>query len=182
MSLRRYPVTSWVTLACRLVLGVVLVYAGAEKLPDLQASVLSVRLYQLAPVIPFEWTSFIGYALPVVEVALGLLLVVGMFTRWSALAGALMMAVYIAAIASVWARGISIDCGCFSAGAEVDPSQTQYPQEILRDTGLLLLGAWAVWRPRAPYSIDNWLFAASADEDLPDDLADDDTDEDEKDG
>ena len=52
---------------------------------------------------------------------------------------------FIVAIASVWYRGISIDCGCFGGGGEVDASQTQYPAEIARDLGLLLaVGATVV--------------------------------------
>ena len=44
----------------------------------------------------------------------------------------------------------------------VEAGQTQYPLEILRDTGLLLCGAWAAWRPRSPFAVDNWLFAPVA--------------------
>lgn len=145
------------TLAARLILGGTLLVAGVLKVPQLDASVQSVRLYQL---LPWETTAFVGAALPIIEIAIGLLLITGTFTRISAVLGSLLMIAFIIGIASVWARGISIDCGCFSPGGEVEPGQTQYPQEIVRDTGLLVAGLWAAWRPQSPFAVDGWLFAA----------------------
>jgi len=138
------------------VLGVVLMVAGLLKVTRLDASIQSVRLYQI---LPWDVTAVVGSALPIIEIAVGLLLVTGTFTRLSAVVGSLLMLAFIIGIASVWARGSSIDCGCFSPGAVGEAGQTQYPLEILRDTGLLLCGAWTVWRPRSPFAVDNWLFA-----------------------
>lgn len=59
--------------------------------------------------------------------------------RTAAVATAVMLAVFIAAIASAWARGLQIDCGCFGGGGEVAAGQTAYASEIARDTALLLL-------------------------------------------
>lgn len=145
----------WLSLVARLILGVTLLVAGALKVGQLDASVRSVRLYQL---LPWEATALVGTALPIIELALGLMLITGTFTRVSAILGSLLMVAFIIAIASVWARGISIDCGCFSPGGEVAADQTQYPQEIARDLGLLLAGAWVAWRPEAPFAVDSWLF------------------------
>ncbi len=150
----RWP--QWLTLLARLVLGGTLLVAGLLKVTRLDASVQSVRLYQL---LPWEATAFVGSALPIIEVAVGLLLITGTFTRLSAVIGSLLMLAFIIGIASVWARGISIDCGCFGGGGEVEAGETQYPLEIARDVGLLLAGAWTVWRPRSPFAVDNWLFA-----------------------
>ena len=155
----------WITLACRLVLGGVLVYAGAIKLPDLESSVLSVRLYDLPGLFGnpdlFWWTRPVGYAQPILEVVVGVMLIAGLFTRWSAVLGALAMAVFIFGIASVWARGISIDCGCFGSGKEISAEEAlrTYPWDIARDIGLLACGAWAAWKPRSPFAVDNWLLA-----------------------
>ena len=156
VSLYRRPWQEWVTLAARLVLGVTVLVAGLLKVTRLDASVQSVRLYQI---LPWDFAGFVGTALPILEVVVGLLLITGTFTRVSAVVGSLLMLAFIIGIASVWARGISIDCGCFGGGGAIEASKTQYPLEILRDTGLLLAGAWTVWRPRAPFAVDNWLFA-----------------------
>ena len=152
-------VAPWITLAARLILGVVLLIAGALKIGYFEASVQAVRAYQL---LPFDLTRPIGYALPIIEIAVGLMLITGTFTRIAAVIGSLLMIAFLIGIASVWARGISIDCGCFGGGGEVDASQTQYPLEIARDLGLLLCGVWAAWRPRSPWAADHWLFGGGA--------------------
>jgi hypothetical protein len=57
---------------------------------------------------------------------------------------ALLMVAFIIGVASAWARGLTIDCGCFGGGGQVAASETKYPEEILRDIGLVLLGGWLV--------------------------------------
>jgi hypothetical protein len=57
-------------------------------------------------------------------------------------------------VASAAARGLSIDCGCFGGGGEVEPGQTAYTAEILRDVGLLVLAVYLAIRPDTPLSID----------------------------
>lgn len=155
-------------MAARLLLGGTLLVAGLLKITQIEASIQSVRLYQL---LPWESTAIVGASLPVLEIAVGLLLLTGTFTRAAALAGSGLMLAFILGIASVWARGISIDCGCFSPGGEIDPSQTQYPLEIARDLGLLAAGIWVAWRPKAPFAVDAWLFgpAERQDEESPND-------------
>ncbi|MGO4957724.1 MauE/DoxX family redox-associated membrane protein [Luteococcus sp. Sow4_B9] len=149
----------WVGLVCRLILGGALLYAGLTKVGNLEGNVLSVRAYRIEW-LPYSVERVIGYSLPFFEIILGLLLIVGLFTRISGLIGALTMAVFIAAIASAWARGLSIDCGCFSQGGETE--NPKYLQEIIRDLGFLACGAWLTWRPRTPFSLDGRLFGPLA--------------------
>jgi uncharacterized membrane protein YphA (DoxX/SURF4 family) len=145
-----------VSFAGRLILGGVLLVAGALKLPNLEASVIAVRAYQL---LPFDLTRPLGYALPIIEVALGLMLITGTFTRVAAVIGGSIMVGFVIAIASVWARGISIDCGCFGGGGEVEDGLAAYPWEIARDVGLIACAAVAAWLPPRLLAVDNWLFA-----------------------
>jgi uncharacterized membrane protein YphA (DoxX/SURF4 family) len=156
---RRTDWQRWVTLIARVGLGVTLLVAGFLKVVDLEASADSVRAYQM---LPYEVTSFVGAALPVIEIVLGILLIIGAFTRISAALTSGLMVIFIIAIATTWARGLSIDCGCFGSGGEVTPAETQYPLEIARDLGLLLLGAWTIWRPGAPWALDSWLFGSNS--------------------
>ncbi|WP_236654497.1 MauE/DoxX family redox-associated membrane protein [Streptacidiphilus anmyonensis] len=142
--------------AVRIGLAIVWAWAGLAKISDPQAAAQAVRVYRILPealVKPF------GYGLPFLELALALLLLVGLGTRIAAALSAVLLLVYIASIASVWARGISIDCGCFGGGGSVAASQTQYWQEILRDCGFLLLAGWLIRHPRTRLSLDGWLAA-----------------------
>jgi len=139
----------------RLILGVVLIWAGATKVTSPALSARAVRAYQI---LPYDLAGYVGYALPVVEVLVGLLLVIGLFTRASAVVGGLLMVAFIIGISSAWARGLSIDCGCFGGGGTIAAAQTQYPLEILRDIGVAACAAWLVVRPRTAYSLDHRLF------------------------
>ena len=67
---------------------------------------------------------------------------------------AILLLVFIFAVASAWVRGLSIDCGCFGGGGEVAPGQTAYGTELLRDAGLLLLALWLVWQPRSRLALE----------------------------
>lgn len=163
------PWQDWVGLAARLILGGVLLYAGLTKIGDLEQSVNAVRAYQI---FGHTMSQIIGYGLPVVEIIVGLLLIAGLFTRVTGAIGGLMMLAFIAGIASAWARGLSLDCGCFGNGGEIAPEDTTYLLDIVRDVGLLACGAWLAWRPKTPFSLDNWLFATPTFDDDFDDSED----------
>jgi len=148
---------NWVSLAARLILGIVLIAAGAGKVGNLAGSVQAAAAYQL---VPYEVAQAIGYSLPFAEIGLGIILVIGLFTRIAGALGALMMLAFIIAIASAWVRGISINCGCFGDGGPIDPKKATatYPWEILRDVGLMACGVWLVVVKKPFLAIDSWLF------------------------
>jgi uncharacterized membrane protein YphA (DoxX/SURF4 family) len=134
----------WTATAARLVLGGVWVVAGALKLPDPAAAERAVRAYRL---LPEGLVGPVAFGLPVVEIAVGLALLAGVFVRTAALATAALLAVYIAAIGSAWARGLPIDCGCFGGGGQVAAGRTAHPGELARDLALLVLALALARRP-----------------------------------
>jgi uncharacterized membrane protein YphA (DoxX/SURF4 family) len=148
---------AWAATALRLVLAVVLGVAGALKLPDPAESVRAVRAYQLLPeaVVPT-----IGYGLPLLELAVAALLLVGLLTRWAAVIAALLMLAFCIGIASAWARGLTIECGCFGGGGQVAANDTHYLPDLLRDGLLLLAAALLVARPTSRFALDNILLGS----------------------
>ncbi|HET7684754.1 MAG TPA: MauE/DoxX family redox-associated membrane protein [Marmoricola sp.] len=145
----------WLGLCARLVLGGVWIFAGALKVGDPNASITAVRAYQL---LPMGAAEVVGRVLPMLELVLGVCLVLGLLTRVSGLLSALLQVAFIIGIASVWARGISINCGCFGDGG-VDPDAiSKYPWEIARDVGLLALSLVLVRWPRTALAVDSLLF------------------------
>lgn len=149
----RFPrVSPWVSTGVRLLLAGVFLTAGGLKAADPQASVAAVRAYAL---LPPGAETLLGWGLPFAEIALGLLLLAGVLTRAAGALSATLMAVFIAAVASAWARGLSIDCGCFGSGGSVAAGQTDYPGEIARDALFLLLGLWLVWQPRSRLALES---------------------------
>lgn len=149
---KRIQALDWLGLFARLVLGGLLFAAGALKIPTPYKAAAAMRAYEL---LPNSLASFFGYILPWFEVGLGLLLILGVATRLSGLVGALLMLLFIGAIASAWARGLSIDCGCFGGGGEIDPNETKYLQEIIRDIALAICGFYLYVRPHSRFALDN---------------------------
>jgi uncharacterized membrane protein YphA (DoxX/SURF4 family) len=152
--LTRLFALGWFGFLARMVVGIVWVWAALAKLPDPAGSVRAVRAYDLLPeaIVPT-----IGHGLPMVEVLVGAILVLGIFTRPTSVVSSLMFVAFVIGIASAWARGLQIDCGCFGGGGFDASATSKYPWEIARDGGLLLLSLYLVWRPRTPLSVDNLL-------------------------
>jgi uncharacterized membrane protein YphA (DoxX/SURF4 family) len=148
-------VKQWVGLAARLIVAGVLIAAGLSKFSDPAGNVRAVRAYDLLPesVVPT-----VGHALPTVEIVIGLFLLLGLLTRFFAVVASLFFIAFIIGIASAWARGLEINCGCFgSSGVPANP-QRQYAIDIARDLGLLALSVWLVIWPRTRLALDNLLF------------------------
>lgn len=154
-SLRSWP--DWVGLAARLIVGVVFLCAGAVKVVATDSFAHNIRAYQL---LSWEISELLSYILPVIEIAVGLLLIVGLFTRWAAAATLMMLLAFIFGITWVWSNGINIDCGCFGTGGEVSAEQTQYPLKIAENVGMSALCLWLMARPRSVFSLEQALFGS----------------------
>ncbi len=141
----------WFGLLARLVLGGVLLLAGYLKFDELDKSQMAVRAYEMLPV---PLANFIGIVLPFFEIGMGLLLILGAGIRYSAALSALLMVVFVIGISQAWARGLSIDCGCFGGGGQVAPGTANYLTPLLRDTGLLALGIYLFRYPQSKFALD----------------------------
>jgi uncharacterized membrane protein YphA (DoxX/SURF4 family) len=144
-------VLSWIGTLARLVLGGVFVVAGALKVDDPDASIRAVQAYRL---LPTGVAEVVGYTLPAVEIGIGLLLLVGLMTRIAALAALVLLVAFVIGVSSAWARGLSIDCGCFGGGGEVAPDVTRYAEELVRDAGLILAAGFLILRPQTRLALD----------------------------
>ncbi len=144
---------SWLSLGARLVLAGFWIWAGAAKVGDLAGSVSTVKAYRL---LPEGVAVIVGAALPMVELALGLTLLLGFAVRMGAAVSAVLQLVFIVGIVRAAAGGLRIDCGCFGGGGELGSTEsTRYTIEIVRDIGLLLLATGlAIW-PTSRFALDN---------------------------
>ncbi|HEY3264335.1 MAG TPA: MauE/DoxX family redox-associated membrane protein [Actinomycetota bacterium] len=135
-------------LLCRAVPAALLVWAGLAKAFDHQGSILAVDAYG---VLPDAAVRIVAAALPWVEIAVGVLLVLGLFTRVVGAATAVLATVFIAAMGQAKARGLQIDCGCFGGGG-AGAGVSWF--DILRDVPIALAGAYLAVRPRGPLQLD----------------------------
>jgi uncharacterized membrane protein YphA (DoxX/SURF4 family) len=152
---RLRTVWPWLGTIIRLVLAAVLIVAGWPKFVDVEGTVRSVAAFRLLPqdlVRPF------AYALPAFELVLALLLILGIGTRLLGVAYAALMVMFLFGIASAWARGLRIDCGCFGNAGQVVPDPVPgYIRDIVRDVGLLLGALWLVVWPYTRLALDSLL-------------------------
>lgn len=138
-------------LLARLGLAAVWLTSGLIKAADPRETLVAVRAYQI---FSDAMASAVAAVLPYLEIALGVLLLVGLATRLAAVLSAIVLVAFIAGVISAAARGLSIDCGCFGGGGSIAAGETAYTEEILRDLGFLVLAGWLTIRPDTPLSID----------------------------
>ena len=82
----------WGATLARVGLAVVFAVAGWSKVTDLAGSGRAVNAYQL---LPFGLAKVVGAGLPFVELALALVLLVGLATRFAAAVATVLLVVYI---------------------------------------------------------------------------------------
>jgi uncharacterized membrane protein YphA (DoxX/SURF4 family) len=141
-------------LAGRLLVGAVFIGAGLSKIGNPAATAGGVRAYQI---LPAALATLWAYGMPTLEILLGILLVVGLASRMSAAITGLLLLAFLGAISAAWARGLSIDCGCFGGGGRVANGAAQYPLDLLRDTGLFALTALVIVWPPGAFAVDSLL-------------------------
>jgi len=103
-----------IELAARIVVGLVFLLYGLEKIAhpgDFARAIANYRLLPEALINPFAVT------LPWVECLCGLLLLAGQWVRSAALVSAFLLGVFVVAVSITLARGLDIACGCLNADA-----------------------------------------------------------------
>jgi uncharacterized membrane protein YphA (DoxX/SURF4 family) len=138
----------------RLGLAAVWLTSGAIKASDPNQTWAAVHAYQL---LPDPVVEVVAGVLPWFELTLGVLLLLGLGLRHVAVVSGLLLVAFMVGVGQAWARGLSIDCGCFGGGGAVAPGQTSYGTELLRDTGFLVLAIWLIIRPSTLIALENVL-------------------------
>lgn len=140
-----------ISFIARFGLAAVWLWSGAVKLLNPLDSRQAIAAYEL---LPGGMIDFLAVALPAVELILGLMLLIGVFLRWAAVASAIILVGFIVGVASAWARGLSIDCGCFGGGGyDADAGPASYLTSIGRDLVFLAMAAWTAWRPFERFAV-----------------------------
>jgi uncharacterized membrane protein YphA (DoxX/SURF4 family) len=137
-------------LAARLVIGGVLIYAGATKAAGpAEEFAYVISAYGM---LPPDALPLAARLLPWTELLLGWALLLGWQARAAATAAGALFAVFLFALIGTKARGIELpNCGCFGDGVHFTMSQT-----IAMDSCLLLL-AWVLrGAPASRAALDAW--------------------------
>ena len=106
---------SVIALLCRVILGVILIYASIDKIVHPAEFAKAIGNYNE---LPFGLENLLGVVLPILELLVGICLVLGIMLDGSAIIAAGMMIVFIIALSQAMIRGIDINCGCFKVTVE----------------------------------------------------------------
>lgn len=139
----------FITFAFRLVLGLVFIYASVGKILDPASFADTIYNYQI---LPDSLVAVSAIIVPWFEFWCAILLISGIFTRTSSALISLMLVFFIVALISVIARGLNIDCGCFSDSSAVSWSR------VLEDLALLLLSLHVFFRFEGSFSLESKFF------------------------
>lgn len=138
----------WLSLIARLIVGGVYTYASLDKIihPDVFAKI--VNNYHL---LPGALVNVFALILPWVELVCGLALIMGTRVLGASVILTALTTVFIVAVGINVARGVNIDCGCFSTSSH---SRKLGYTLLLQDAGLLLLALHVLWRGPGPLALD----------------------------
>ena len=115
----------------RTVLGGVFIYAAYSKLRlPWGFFALSINSYRL---LPESAVILLARTLPWLELALGVLLLVGYRLRYVAAAASSLLMLFFAVMLRSYFQGLAIDCGCFGLG------ETLSARTLARDMLLLVV-------------------------------------------
>lgn len=144
-SATRTRVLDILSFLARFGLAAVWLASGWLKLSDELTTKQAIRAYRL---FPLDIIPTLAVLIPAMELALGVLLLLGLFLRATSIVSAVIFVLFIAGIVSAWARGLTIDCGCFGGGGEnPNAGPANYLTEIARDLAFIVMAGWTVWRP-----------------------------------
>jgi len=147
----------WVGLVVRLVLAGIWAWASLSKIEHPRTFIRAVRAYDATP----EWLSkAIAYGLPMLELTLAVLLLVGLIVRYAAAVSALLFVIFTVGLLQAAARGIKLECGCFGGGGT--STTTHYTLDVLRDLGLLVLAVYLILLPLTRLSLDGYIISTEA--------------------
>ena len=130
-----------IILICRIVLGGIFIFASLDKIAHPAEFAKAIGNYH---VLPFGLENLLALTLPWLELLAGVALITGVMVDGAAIMVIIMNIVFIFAISQALARGISIECGCFSVTTEGGDNIGL--QTIIRDIGYLIMGFIVLYR------------------------------------
>jgi len=121
--------------AARLIMAGIFIYASIDKIAHPAAFAKDVYNYQILPDALINLTALV---LPWLELLLGLCLLAGVWMPGAVLSANGLLLVFFSALLFNMARGLDVNCGCFSTGSDTPAMSTGW--YLLRDALFLAVG------------------------------------------
>ena len=134
----------------RFYMAYIWISAGVAKLNDHMAVTQTIAAYEI---FTPQWADYLARLIGPLEIAGGVLLLLGIFLRGSSKVAAVVLVLFMIGIGQAWARGLAIDCGCFNVDVNLDEQAMDYLKTILRDVGYLALTIWTIKRPFKKFAL-----------------------------
>lgn len=99
-----------------------------------------------------DWSYLLAHIIGPLELAGGLMLLLGIFLRWSGKVSIIVLTLFIIGMLSAWQRGLVIDCGCFDPSAAGE-GETNLLVTVGRDVAYIAITAFMMWRPFKKFAI-----------------------------
>ena len=138
----------YASLAARILIGSLFVYASIHKIIDPADFAAAIRNYMI---VPPAWSNILAITLPWIEIGAGGFLVLGIQTRPAAFLTTSMLVIFVSALIHAYSIGLDIDCGCFTSAVASTGRVGLY--HLVRDTSLFLISLFIVITDRGDFSI-----------------------------
>jgi uncharacterized membrane protein YphA (DoxX/SURF4 family) len=147
----RSPKQDWTKVILRVLLGSLFVFGGYMKLKSPLAFSYAIKGFKIE--LPDNLLVDLSFIIPWTEIVAGVCLICGFFTRGAAFVIVVMMAFFIALIASAMWRGVMLKCGCFGK-LDFMCKPPLGACHIIRNTILGGIAAYLAKVGAGPYSFD----------------------------
>ena len=121
----------------RLALAAVFLWAAYTKLRD--PWMIFAMEIDAMHVVPGAMVEPVARTMPWLELALGVLLVIGIQTRYVATVATVLLLGFFSMLLFLYLKGFQGDCGCFGPGERLGP------KTLARDGLLVALSVWVTW-------------------------------------
>jgi len=118
--------------------GAVFCFSGFVKARDPQLFLVAIRGFRL---LPDPFAAWLALGLPWLEILCGVAVMSGFLRNGALLLLNVCLAVFLAAIAIAWSRGLDVECGCFGSAMK-----TGMKTEFAMDLVLIAIGLWLMRR------------------------------------
>jgi uncharacterized membrane protein YphA (DoxX/SURF4 family) len=125
----------WAALAARLAMAGIFIYASIDKITHPSAFAKDVYNYQI---LPDALINMVALVLPWFELFLGICLLAGFWLPGAVLTANGLLVVFLCTFAFNLARGLDVNCGCFSTGAAAPAMSAGW--YLMRDALFLAVG------------------------------------------
>lgn len=120
-------------LILRLIVGGVFVFASFDKLLNQEEFSKAIYNYKFLPEV---FINIFAIVIPYVELIAGLFLILGIYKRGSSFLILFLLVIFIIALAQAYAKGLDINCACFSL--ESSGQKSDILVRIIEDIFLLI--------------------------------------------